>query len=242
MKKYLFIVLLFYTIIAIGQDTTYYNIEWEKVKSPDSVYYYETVKHDAVDPNRAVVKTFLKSGLIYKETYYSAYKKRIIDGKEKVYYENGQLKSDVDYREGKLNGYILTYWESGKAKRIDKYKNDKFIEGKCFSREGNDTTYFKYSEMPEFPGGESELYKFINNNIVYPQLAKETGIMGTVYISFIVTREGKIKRIRLLRGIGGGCDEESLRIINMMPDWKPGKIDGVAASVQYNIPFKFTLN
>jgi protein TonB len=97
-------------------------------------------------------------------------------------------------------------------------------------------------EMPQFPGGgEAALLKYLGQNIKYPPLARENGIDGNVYVTFLVDKDGKVKDAKILRGIGGGCDEEALRVVSHMPDWKPGKQNGRAVMVQYNLPVKFTL-
>lgn len=95
--------------------------------------------------------------------------------------------------------------------------------------------------MPEFPGGEAGMYKFINKNIDYPRMAKESGISGRVFITFVVERDGSVTDVKVLRGIGGGCDEEAIRVIKMMPKWNPGKQRGKPVRVQYRMPIKFTL-
>ncbi|HOX78288.1 MAG TPA: energy transducer TonB [Bacteroidales bacterium] len=95
--------------------------------------------------------------------------------------------------------------------------------------------------MPEFPGGEPALYKFLAENIKYPQMAKESGIQGRVFVTFVVERDGRVTDVRVLRGIGGGCDEEAIRVVQNMPKWTPGKQRGKAVRVQYNLPVKFTL-
>jgi protein TonB len=95
--------------------------------------------------------------------------------------------------------------------------------------------------MPEFPGGEANLYKFLAENIKYPQMAKESGIQGRVFVTFVVERDGSVTDVRVLRGIGGGCDEEAIRVVKAMPKWTPGKQRGKSVRVQYNLPVKFTL-
>jgi protein TonB len=94
--------------------------------------------------------------------------------------------------------------------------------------------------MPEFKGGMQELYTYLGNNIKYPVMAKESGIQGKVYLTFVVERDGSITDIRLLRGIGG-CDEEAIRVVTTMPNWKPGKQRGKPVRVQYTLPVRFTL-
>jgi len=97
-------------------------------------------------------------------------------------------------------------------------------------------------EIPSFPGGEAERNKFLAENIVYPQQAVENGIQGTVYVSFIVNSDGKIEDVKILRGIGSGCDEEALRVLKMMPPWHPGKQNGRTVRVRYTMPVSFKLN
>lgn len=95
--------------------------------------------------------------------------------------------------------------------------------------------------MPEFPGGDANLYKYLAENIKYPQMAKESGIQGRVFVTFVVERDGSVTDVRVLRGIGGGCDEEAIRVVKGMPKWTPGKQRGKSVRVQYNLPVKFTL-
>ena len=96
-------------------------------------------------------------------------------------------------------------------------------------------------EMPSFPGGEAELHKYLAENIVYPQQATENGIQGTVYVSFVVDSKGNITDAKVLRGIGGGCDEEALRVVKAMPGWHPGKQNGKLVRVLFNMPIYFKL-
>jgi len=96
-------------------------------------------------------------------------------------------------------------------------------------------------EMPSFPGGEAEMYNYIGKNIEYPQLAKESGISGRVFLSFVIEKDGSVTDVQILRGIGGGCDKEAARVIKSMPKWEPGIQRGKAVRVQYRMPIKFTL-
>ena len=97
-------------------------------------------------------------------------------------------------------------------------------------------------QMPQFPGGDAEMLRFIKTNLRYPVSAQENGIQGTVILNFVVNREGKITNIKVVRGIGFGCDEESVRVIGKMPDWSPGKQRGQAVSVSFTMPIRFVLN
>jgi protein TonB len=96
-------------------------------------------------------------------------------------------------------------------------------------------------EQPSYPGGDEARIKFLQDNIKYPEEAKELGIQGKVFVTFVVEVDGSITDVRVLRGIGGGCDEEAIRVVKAMPRWVPGKQRGVPVRVQFNLPIKFTL-
>lgn len=94
---------------------------------------------------------------------------------------------------------------------------------------------------PEFPGGMEAMLKFLSENITYPQEAKDKSIEGTVFVTFVIEKDGSITNIKLLRDIGGGCGTEAVRVVKMMPKWKPGTQGGKPVRVQFNLPVKFQL-
>ena len=93
-----------------------------------------------------------------------------------------------------------------------------------------------------FPGGDVARLQYLKENIRFPVLAVESGIQGTVYVTFVVEKDGSISHVELVRGIGGGCDEEAIRVIKNMPKWNPGEQRTLPVRVQINIPIKFKLN
>ena len=95
--------------------------------------------------------------------------------------------------------------------------------------------------MPEFPGGMKVLMNYLHENLKYPSLAKETGIQGRVFVAFVIETDGSISDVQVLRGIGGGCDQEAIRVVQNMPKWIPGKQRGIPVRVRFNLPIKFTL-
>ena len=96
-------------------------------------------------------------------------------------------------------------------------------------------------EMPEFPGGMAKLADYLAKNIKYPQLARESGIQGRVFINFVVENDGSVTNVKVMRSLGGGCDEEAVRVVKSMPKWKPGKQRGKPVRVSYNLPVNFKL-
>jgi protein TonB len=102
---------------------------------------------------------------------------------------------------------------------------------------------FMYVEqMPEFPGGQTELIKFLQKNLRYPAAARENGLEGKVVLQFVVNEAGNISDIQVVRDIGGGTAEEAVRVVKSMPPWKPGKQNGNAVKVYFKLPVTFKLN
>lgn len=97
-------------------------------------------------------------------------------------------------------------------------------------------------DQPSFPGGDAALMKYLQENLKYPTMAREAGIQGTVFVTFVVERDGSITDVRILRGVGGGLDEEAIRVVQSMPSWTPGRQRGQAVRVQFNLPIRFVLN
>lgn len=94
---------------------------------------------------------------------------------------------------------------------------------------------------PEYPGGEDALHNFLDNNMKYPSEARKKNITGKVILSFIVDKLGNVTNVAVLKGIGGGCDEEAVRVVKLMPKWKPATQDGLPVNVKYTFPINFAL-
>jgi periplasmic protein TonB len=107
--------------------------------------------------------------------------------------------------------------------------------------------FFIAEDMPLFPGCKSKeetdaaIQKFIRENIKYPEIARENGIQGRVFVSFVVSKTGKITNVKLLRGVDSALDQEAMRVIQALPDFTPGKQRGKPVRVGYNVPINFKL-
>jgi len=107
-----------------------------------------------------------------------------------------------------------------------------------------DTTSAPYSvveQMPEFPGGETALRKYLSSTVKYPEIATENGIQGKVYVSFVVDRSGSISNVKIARGVDSSIDKEAMRVVKSMPKWIPGKQNGEPVRVSYTVPINFVL-
>jgi protein TonB len=94
---------------------------------------------------------------------------------------------------------------------------------------------------PEFPGGLENMYKYIKDNLKFTDIAKKTNITGTIYVEFTVEKDGSLTDVHVVRGIGGGLDEEAIRVVESMPKWKPARQGGMPVKVKYQIPISFNL-
>lgn len=101
--------------------------------------------------------------------------------------------------------------------------------------------FTRVEQMPQFGSGEKELLEYLAKNIKYPAIARENGIQGTVVIQFVVDKDGSVTEPVVVREVGGGCDEEALRVVKNMPKWIPGKQQGKPVKVRYTLPVKFKL-
>lgn len=117
------------------------------------------------------------------------------------------------------------------------------VQPGTFGFNTQDTVYEKVDEAPTYPGGEYALALFLNHNVKYPSKAQKLGLMGTTFTEFIVTSEGNVTDIHTVsRKIGGGLEEEAIRVIQLMPKWNPGKKDGKAVNVKFTLPIRFSMS
>ncbi|MBU46960.1 MAG: energy transducer TonB [Flavobacteriales bacterium] len=108
--------------------------------------------------------------------------------------------------------------------------------------ESDDEFFMVVENMPEFPGGDLGLMKYIQKNVKYPPIAKEYNITGKVYVSFIVDKSGSVTNAKIVRGVDKNLDAEALRVVKSLPKYKPGKQRGKPVRVMFTIPINFTLN
>ena len=116
---------------------------------------------------------------------------------------------------------------------------DEIIE---IEEEDDDEFFMVVENMPEFPGGDLGLMKYIQKNVKYPPIAKEYNITGKVYVQFIVYKSGTVTNVKVVRGVDKNLDAEAVRVVKSLPKYKPGKQRGKPVRVMFTIPINFTLN
>ena len=240
MKRILFLAFTIASFNLYGQDTTFYDSTHTKVNSINDAWSYQILTRFKNDTNRVIEKGYYKSGKIMSWCQYSNYFLKIAYGKQLEFYPDGKQKMEMEIVDGKRNGLLKTWYENGQLRRKDSFQMGEFIYGKCFTSSGADTTYFEFAIQPSFPGGEEARQKFLADNIIYPDSARENGIQGTVYLSFVVEKDGSLSNIELVAG-DKMLAKESIRVVKLMPKWNPGYHEGELARVKINMPIKFVV-
>jgi TonB family protein len=137
---------------------------------------------------------------------------------------------------------LMLAFSTAPKKAYSQEKQEKIVlKSESKQSKGNEV-YTKVDVMPEFSGGAKALRKFIATNVVYPEIARKKGIVGKVYVKFVVDKNGNITKVKISRGVNEIIDREALRVINSMPKWKPGKQNGKAVDVEFTIPIDFKLS
>jgi TonB family protein len=170
------------------------------------------------------------------------YKNGLLDGTEKSWSSQGLLAKVVEYKDGVKHGRFLTYYDNGQLIRKDIYRNNKFVKGNCYTREGKDTSYFNYFIMPKFKGGLEGFKRFILDGIKYPEIARQNREEGQVYLKFTVDKEGNVIKAKIIKADKEYFNEEVMRVLKLSPKWIPGRKDGKLINVTITIPISFKIH
>lgn len=165
-----------------------------------------------------------------------------LHGNIKRYWDNGQLKEEVSYGNGKRFGDRKMYYKDGKLALKEFYDANKKIAGSYFDQEGKAIEAIKIVQPPSFPGGMAAFYEFLGKEIKYPPNAAKNHITGTVRLSFVVMKDGRIDDIQVISSPDEELSREAIRVLRYNMKWNPGVELGEPAEMRYGIPIKFSLN
>jgi TonB family protein len=199
-----------------------------------------------------VVTYYPNGGLHSIETYspQGIYLKQYLDSTGNVLADNGSgkwIKTSKQNYDGYMEGLIVNGKEDGEWKRHLKdtvytivYKAGKVVSGNEFLNVTKEI-YTRVEQVPTFPGGDAGFNKYIAKNIKYPGMARDNNVQGRVIVQFVVEKDGTLTDVKVVRGIGSGCDQEAVRVISQSPKWKPGLVDSKPVRVTYSVPISFSL-
>lgn len=166
--------------------------------------------------------------------------------------EKDFIETKTTFKDNLKHGRSFTFFENGKLNRMDVYVRDTLALSTCYDSIGNviecysvDTTliYDKAEVMPEFPDKTDGLLSFLQKNIKYPKQAREKGLEGKVIVKYYIDFDGSVRNPFILKdGAGGGCGDEAIRVVKLMPKWKPGSENGKTVRVYYTLPITFSLH
>jgi TonB family protein len=242
MRMLIFILFFFPVFSLVAQDTVYFNNDGDTVYTKTGYDYYKVVK--MMPDGSALEQEYNYGDTLVSETNYSVFSKKEIikQGYYTKWYTNGQIYIRHLNDNNRIQGYYRVYWKNGIVKREEFYKKGVFQNGKCYDSTGKEVDFYEFSIQPAYTGGDAEMIKYLVNHVKYPDLARENGISGTVFIQFIVRKDGRIDNVKIKISAHPSLDEESLRVIRNMPPWQPGYYDGKASDVKMVLPLKYILD
>lgn len=235
---YIFLVLSAGTSFAQASlaDTSWFDSGWQEV-SKEQASFYRTIKKSATG---FIVYDHYLDGNPQMVAEAREIKPVIKDGKCNYYYKNNVRSSFGNYKDNKKTGTWVEFFNNGKDSSVTSLLED---GTKTYIRKSKyEDTFTAVEYMPEFPGGQTELIKFIQTNIVYPKNLNVFNVGGKVFLKFVVSPDGNVYDVQVIKSSGFiELDNEAKRIVELMPKWKPGMQDGKTVPVFFNLPINFSL-
>ncbi len=247
--KFLYSLLLFIPTFLFGQtrvEEQYYDSLNEPVLFKEHAKFLRRTTLNDTFPNKWMKEKIdildsIHIDRVISKDYYTAensdtFKLSI------CYNENKSIESIIFYKNYRYNGVLKTFYKSGNIKRIDTFKNNKLISGKCFKLNGEDTIHFEYSIPPKFKGGEQAQTNFFNNNLKYPEAARDNEIEGVIIVVFIIEKDGTVSNVKT-NGKGHKLLQQAAidLIIKTSRHWEPGYLDGSLIKVKVKMPIEFSI-
>ena len=152
--------------------------------------------------------------------------------------EDNEIKANEDIQ--KDNSVMSTFTQAGSDDiNLIKEHKEEVVQEKPREEKKKEEVFPHVEQMPKFPGGDAELYKFISNNLNYPAMAIENNVQGRVVVQFVVTKDGSIGNVKVVRSVDRDLDNEAIRVCKKLPKFIPGKQNGQPVNVWYTLPVTF---
>lgn len=229
---------------------------WTEGKLLKINYFTDTDGQSLLQNGTGIYKEYYQNKVVKSIQKYREHQK---NGEWKYFYENGKLSAIINYEDNKAHGTFTTYHKNGKLKTKGNYwEGKKDSVWTYYDEEGKETNselwerglksdleakkkVEKMETLPTFKGGKQALSSYLSQNMNYPETAKKIGIQGKVFVEFVISKDGSIQNVKLLKGVQNDLDNEAIRLIKNMPNWVPGEIRGKKVSVKQVIPINFSL-
>jgi TonB family protein len=244
-----------------AQDTTYLNANWKETTPDKSSYFRIKQKTDS----GWLVKDYFRNGkpqmtglfkddsLTIADGHFTWYDEKGLnrrctlaggkkEGAEIYYYPNGHVKATGNNKTGEMDGEWLGYYTNGKPSGKATYTNGKQLSASFFQEDGTrDKSITQFMQEAQYPGGPSQLLKFINKNIKYPDAAVKNNTEGTVIVSVKITKDGIPADFKVTKSVDKNLDAEAINVLRQMPEWKPAILGGIPTDMYINQPITFQL-
>jgi TonB family protein len=238
MKKTFLISALYFIICHTGFSQVYLDSSYNQVDKYLAVYY-QTFEDNG--NGHFTQRTFLLNDtLIRLEPLIISNGEKKLDGKLMIYYNSGRLNYSREFKAGLQNGEVKGYFENGKIRRLEHYKDDRMTDGKCYGTGGQDTTFFKYETQATFKGKDLTGFReYVQKKVIVPAESIEAGNSGRVIVHFCVSAEGKIEDVRILSSPDKYLSRAVLKTVSSAVQWKPATREGKNVRQDFVIPVIF---
>jgi TonB family protein len=263
MKRKILLPLILLSSFMIAKCQDYLDSSYNKVDKNKAIYYRIIEKTKS---NDFVMKTFLINDTLIESAHLKSVDPKYRDGKcleyfpngklhfstnytdgtlngeSKRYFENGELQYSMVYIDGMLNGELKGYFENGNLRRLDHYKNDILIDGKCYTQTGQDTTYYVFEKKASYNGGDINRFReYVQRQVIYPVDAAENGIQGKVIIQFTVDTNGKVVDVKVLKSPDPLLSRSAIEAVLKSKLWEPALQEDIKVKQQFIMPVGYSL-
>ncbi|RTQ44871.1 TonB family protein [Hymenobacter gummosus] len=246
---------------AQAPPRAYFTAAGRRTASPDSAAYYTLTQRQGAG---GTVTTYRPDGRrLHRETYSNlaasrlhgpstswtdgrrtallSYQRGQLHGLAQSWYPDGRRRWQLPYQRGQRHGAWRVWNAAGQLIRLETYRRGQLIGRRCFTAAGHDTAYFEPNQPAGFEGGAEALQRWVKQELKYPALALRNQVEGRVFVRFRIDEQGRVQAPRVRKGIGAGCDEAALRVVEKMPRWRPAWREGLPAASEYELPLEFYL-
>jgi len=237
--KSIFYILLFVTLPIISFAQTYLDENFEIILDKNNASYYKL--EDSTISGKTV-RTYFMNDTLFEIAHYSGKTNSLKFGKCYKYYKSGKLKDEMVYINDKLNGEHKGYYENGNLRRIDFYKDDSLVNGRCYTNTGKDTVYTAYQKNAQYKNGDINTFrKFVTSNLIYPDECKRYNITGKAIVQFWVDTLGNVVDVKALSMSHPLFSKAAIDVISKSGKWTPSYEEGKKVKQKFIIPVNFVL-
>ncbi len=196
-----------------------------------------------VDSGDQVIEVIRLDGVLASKSYLEDVNGQLLPhGERRTWYASGNIRTVENYWKGCLSGVFVKYYESGAVERRDNYISGRFIAGACYDESGQEIDHCRYYTDVGLPGGDLEGYmRYMMARIKYPRVARVNGEQGTVWVSFLVNRDGRVTNTEILNSVSQSIDRQVLKVLEKQTRFKPATLEGVPVAARMVLPFHFKL-